>query len=136
MTLGYDSFTEKFGVEYIVISFLGIVVGLLIVYKILYLHDTFFIIRYAFMRKKVLLDDVLFVRFGERYTKDANGTAHHIKFLAVHTKNDKEEDEFELGKRSAIYYLNFLKKDQEKIFKYYEDKGLLKERKFYKYNDQ
>tara|TARA_R110002124_G_scaffold287365_1_gene474241 strand:- start:173635 stop:174111 length:477 start_codon:yes stop_codon:yes gene_type:complete len=87
------------------------------------------IIRHMRVLKKVInVEDIRFVRLGSRM---ANGIPTFI--FVVHSKNDTEKDDDYLGKRAMFVDLNFKKTEQEKIYKYFEEKGLLKDRKRHKY---
>jgi len=79
-------------------------------------------------KKVINIEDLRFARLGSRCVR-----AIPTFIFVLHSKNDKEMDDDQLGKRTMFVDLNFNKEDREKIYKYFEDKNLLKDRKRYKY---
>ncbi len=82
------------------------------------------------LKKRIKLKDIKFVRLGRRCVQSIP-----TFFLVIHTVHDKEPSDDVVGKRAMIVDLNFSKQSREKIYRYFEDKGLLESRKRFKYRN-
>ncbi len=126
---GWAGFLESEMHEALPIIFVTTVIVLLFADKTLELNNDNVTIHHAKIFKKVIkLDDILFVRLGKSTVRNIP-----ISFLIFHTRHDPEKQDDVIGKRAKVVDLNFSKEDQEKIYQYFEEKGLLATRQRFEY---
>lgn len=129
LTMGWADFLSSGFLAATIMMVIASLLVLLFVDKMVGLYDDHIVVTHMrFFKRRIEIKDIQCVRLGKR---QVNGTSTF--FLVVHTAHDDEESDLVVGKRTMFVDLNFTKPDREKIYSYFEGKGLLESRKRVKY---